>query len=203
MRVADHGLDVARPRVVAPGEPGLALLVEDEEGLVAELRELGSPARSALDGAVLQDRAHDEDLLPVVHLVPDALEDLLEQRRVAILAVHQPRYVRQADVALLELLVREDADASLTGITVAFEGEIHLIDAVPFGERSELLLGALCGAAEQHTLLRLQDRTSWLRVRAAGILPRTGQPLPPPLDEPSSPRFRRRCGGDGAVVPGK
>src|SRR5262245_51319493 len=63
--------------VAPPHGPAVLLLVEDEQRLVAELRELGAPAGAALDGAVGEDLADDVDLLAAVHLVPDALQDPL------------------------------------------------------------------------------------------------------------------------------
>ena len=101
--LTSHADAIGIPLVVyvAPTEPAVALLVEDEERLVAELGELGAPAGAALDGVVGQDLADDVDLLPVVHLVPDRLQHLLEERRVGIRAVHELADVREADVAVL------------------------------------------------------------------------------------------------------
>ena len=71
------------------------------------------------------------------------------ERTVGVAAVHQPRHVFEADVARLQLLVIEDADAAAAGIGVALEREVHFLDAVALGARAELGLGARRAAAEQ------------------------------------------------------
>src|SRR4051794_28649859 len=78
VRVPNHRLAgrARKPGLIAPREPAVAFLIEDEERLVTELGELRAPARSALDRVIRQDRADHVDLLAVVDLVPDALEHL-------------------------------------------------------------------------------------------------------------------------------
>src|SRR4051794_25435855 len=77
-RMTDHRRRNRFPRIAGPAAPAVALLVEHEQRLVAELRELGAPAGAALHRVVGKDLADDVDLLRVVHLVPDALQHLLE-----------------------------------------------------------------------------------------------------------------------------
>ena len=63
--------------------------------------------------------------------------------------MHQPRHVLEADVARLQLLVIEHADAAVPGDGVAVEGEVHFLDAMALGAGAELRLGAGRAAAEQ------------------------------------------------------
>src|SRR5690349_6811807 len=74
MRVPHDRTRLGDERVTAPAPPAAAVLVEDVERLVEELGVLGGDARAAGDGVVGVDRAHDEDLLAVVHLMPDRLQ---------------------------------------------------------------------------------------------------------------------------------
>src|SRR5512134_571185 len=62
------------PPVFLPREPAVPVLVEDEDRLVAELGELGAPARAAAYGPVRQDLPDDVDLLAGVDLVPHRLQ---------------------------------------------------------------------------------------------------------------------------------
>ena len=55
----------------------------------------------------------------------------------------------QADVAGLQLLVIEHADAAAARLGVAVEREVHFLDAMALGAGAELGLGAGRGAAEQ------------------------------------------------------
>src|SRR5262245_19191026 len=114
MYMLDHRFIAARlgdPRgsVAIPLEPGVLVLIEHEQRLVAQLGELRAPARSAANGLIRLNGADDVDLLAAIDLIPDALEDLAERRRVGIAAVHQPRYVREAHFAGGQLLVIEHA----------------------------------------------------------------------------------------------
>src|SRR5690349_13485197 len=122
----DHGIGYGLPRRAVPAVPSALFLIEDLERLVAELRELRPPAGAALDGAVVEDLADDANLLAAVHLVPDRLQHLPEERRVAILAVHQAAHVAKAHVAAPELLVRERTDAARARVRVSLEREVHL-----------------------------------------------------------------------------
>ena len=110
------GSFAALPGVARPPEPAVLLLVEDVQSLVEELGVLGAHAGAAHDRRVGLDLADQEDVLAVVHLMPDALQDLPEERRVGIAPVHQLADVREADVAVLQLLVGQHADAARAGI---------------------------------------------------------------------------------------
>ena len=78
VRMRDDGrvLRAALPVAAGPFEPAVLLLVEDEQRLVTQLRELGAPAGAAAHGAVVEDCTDHVDLLAVVHLVPQRLQDL-------------------------------------------------------------------------------------------------------------------------------
>ena len=90
--------------------------------------------------------------------MPDALQDLAEERRVRVAAVHQLGEVGEAHVALPELGAREDADAAAAGVVVALEGEVDLVDAVALGGGAEGSLGAVGGAAEEDAALGKHGR---------------------------------------------
>ena len=64
---------IARPR-----EPAVLFLIEHVQRLVAQLGELGAPARSAAHRPVVEDRADDVNLLAVVDLIPERLQDLTD-----------------------------------------------------------------------------------------------------------------------------
>src|SRR5690606_5295814 len=157
VRMADHRILDGLEGLAGPLEPAVALLVEDEQRLVAQLRELRPPAGAALHGLVGQDPAHDVDLLAVVDLVPDRLEHLLEQRRVGIGAVHEPAHVGEAHVAAAQLFLGQHADAAVARVVVALEGEVHLLDAVALGGGAEGRLGAGGGPAVEHAVLGFHD----------------------------------------------
>ena len=162
VRVRDHRRvgPATLPVGARPLEPAVLLLIEDEERLVAQLRELRAPARSAAHGPVVEDRADDVDLLAVVDLIPERLQDLPDRRAVGVAPVHQPRHVLEADVAGLQLLVIEHADAAAARLLVTVEGEVHLLDAVAFGAGAELGLGPGSGAAEQNEVGLVHDGMS-------------------------------------------
>src|SRR3989440_6356529 len=92
LRVTDDQLARLLPGGAVPAKPFLLLLIEDEERLVAELREFRTPARAALDGIVLENLADDVDLLAVVDLVPDRLQHLSKQPALAVVAEHEAAY---------------------------------------------------------------------------------------------------------------
>src|SRR5688572_7734857 len=112
MGVRDLRHALRPPVVTGPAEPAVLLLVEHAQRLVAQLRELGAPAGAAAHRAVVEDHADDVDFLAAVDLIPDRLQDLAQRRAVGVAAVHQPADVFEADVAGLELLVVEYADAA-------------------------------------------------------------------------------------------
>ena len=89
VQVGDDRVLAVGPVQPAPPVPGVALLIEDEQGLVAQLGELGAPPRAALDGPVGEYFPDHVDLLPLVDLVPDALQDLPDGRAGGIAAIHQ------------------------------------------------------------------------------------------------------------------
>src|SRR5688572_23035729 len=96
------------PGRACPAIPAVAILVEDVERLVAQLREFRAPARAAAHGIVVLNRADDVDLLAVVHLIPQRLQDLPERRPFRVPAAHQLRDVLEADVAGEQLFVVEN-----------------------------------------------------------------------------------------------
>ena len=98
--------------------------------------------------------ADDVDLLSVVHLIPDRLEDLANRRALGVAAVHQAGDVLETDVAGLQLLVIEDADAAPARVGVAVEGEVDFFDAVALGAFAERGFGAGGGATEQDAVGR-------------------------------------------------
>ena len=57
--------------------------------------------------------------------------------RVAESALHQAAHILEADVAVLQLFVIEDADAALAEQRVALECEVDFLDAVAFGAGAE------------------------------------------------------------------
>src|SRR5699024_5130067 len=59
--------------VAIPRKPADLFLVEHEQRLVAQLRELGAPPRAAAHGEIGLDHADHINLLAVVDLIPDAL----------------------------------------------------------------------------------------------------------------------------------
>src|SRR5438874_13129842 len=63
------------PVFAGPREPGVLLLIEDVQRLVAQLRELRAPSGATSHGPVVENRADDVDLLAAVHLIPERLED--------------------------------------------------------------------------------------------------------------------------------
>ena len=89
VRVRDdrRGLRVERlPFVAGPSRPPVAILIEDVERLVAQLRELRAPAGPAAHRAVVVDRPDDVDLLTVVDLIPERLQHLPQRRPLGVTA---------------------------------------------------------------------------------------------------------------------
>ena len=172
------------PVVAAPAEPAVLVLIEDVQRLVAQLGELGAPPGPAAHGAVVQDRADDVDFLAVVYLIPEGLEHLADGRAVAVAPMHQARDVLEADVARLELLVIQHADAAVPRDLVAVEREVDLLDAVPLGRRAELRFRARGAAAEQNAL-------GWLhRAIIASPCHPPGPTAPASLSKTSAARAR-------------
>ena len=78
--------------------------------LVAQLRELGAPARAAPHGVVRQDRADHVDLLAGVHLMPQRLQDLPDGDALGIPPVHAAAtHAQRLTSPGLQLLVIERA----------------------------------------------------------------------------------------------
>src|SRR5437867_2374772 len=123
-RLPDEGGILGAPTLAAPAEPSVALLVEDVERRVHDLRVLAGHAGATGHGVVRVDSAHDEDLLGVVHLVPDRLQHFAEERGVGILPVHELAQVAEAHVAASQLGAREDAPTTLAHGVVPLEGEV-------------------------------------------------------------------------------
>src|SRR5262245_4111472 len=149
MRMRDLRHALRPPLRSRPAEPAASVLIEDAQGLVAQLRELGAPARSAADRAVLENHADDVDLLAAVHLVPQRLEDLPERGAVGVAAMHQLRDVLEAHVTGEQLLVIEDTNPAAPRLGVPLEREVHFLDTVTLRARAELRFGAGRRAAEQ------------------------------------------------------
>src|SRR5262249_44787891 len=156
----DDGLPHPLPRLSRPLEPPVLVLIEHVQPLVEELGVFRAHAGAAHHGTVGLDLAHEEDVLAVVHLMPDALQDLPEERRIGVAPVHQLADVRQAHVAVLQLGAGEHAEASCPGVAVALEGEVHLLDAVALRGLAECCLGALRGAAEEDAFFGLHGVSS-------------------------------------------
>src|SRR5262249_45434137 len=163
MHVRDHRTvaDGARlPLAAGPREPAILLLIEDVQRLVAQLRELRAPARSAAHGAVLGDDADDVDFLAVVDLIPERLQHFADRRRVGVPTTHQLRHVLEAYVAVLQLFVVEYAAAAMALDPVAVEREVPFLDAVPLGARAECRFGARRAAAEENRFARVHTRVA-------------------------------------------
>src|SRR5882724_1687004 len=151
--MADHRSGRGLPRRAVPMKPSALLLIEDEERLVAELREFRTPAGAALDGPIVENVTDHVDLLAAVHLMPDRLQHFAKQRRVAEFAMHQPAHVGETHVSPLELGLGEGTDAARARVAMAFEGVVLLLDAMSLGGGAERRLGALRGAAEEGAIL--------------------------------------------------
>ena len=126
--------------------PGPTYLVEDMQGFVAQLGEFSPPAGATLYSVVLEDFTYDEDLLPIVDLVPDRLPHLAEGRSVTVTPVHELGYVSQADITGQKLLMIEDAKTTVAHVVVPLEGEVHFVDTQTFGMGPEFRLRAAGGA---------------------------------------------------------
>src|SRR5262249_16642435 len=140
------------PVIAAPPKPLILVLVEHEERFIAELCEFSAPSRSAANSAVVENCADDVDLLAVVHLIPERLQHFANRGTVGVWAIHETRYVLEADVAVLQFLAIEDANAALTFDPVALEREVHLFDAVVFSAAAELGFRARRAATEENAL---------------------------------------------------
>src|SRR5262245_46322129 len=156
----DDGLPCPLPHLSRPKEPLVLVLVEHVQPLVEELCVFRAHAGAAHHGAVGLDLPHEEDVLSIVHLMPDALQDLPEERRVGVAPVHQLADVRQAHVAVLQLGAGEHTQAARPSVAVTLEGEVHLLDAVPLRGLPERCLGALRGAAEEDAFFGLHGVSS-------------------------------------------
>ena len=108
------------------------------QGFVAQLGEFSPPAGATLYSVVLEDFTYDEDLLPIVDLVPDRLPHLAEGRSVTVTPVHELGYVSQADITGQKLLMIEDAKTTVAHVVVPLEGEVHFVDTQTFGMGPEL-----------------------------------------------------------------
>src|SRR5262245_27746928 len=172
---------VGLPIRSGPLEPAVLFLIEDEQRLVAQLRELRAPPRSAAHRAVVEDDADDVDLLAVVDLIPERLQDLPDRGAVGVAAVHQPGHVFEAHVAALQLFVIQHADAARADVLVPVEREVDFLDAVPFRARAELRLGAGRATAEQDEVGFLHDA---VRIPSSWVLPSRPMAWPPWLSRP-------------------
>src|SRR4029453_18384880 len=108
-------------------------------------------------------------------------------------------------VPRLQLFMIEHADAAPAGFGVAIERKVHFFDAVTFGTRAELCLGARSGAVEKneislvHGLVLRALVFGWVFLRAF-----SSGSLSPPFSRaarsmilasisPASPPFAGRC----------
>src|SRR5439155_17958031 len=153
--VGDPRGGVLLPRLPRPVKPVILVLGKDEQRLVTQLGELGPPSRAPLDRPIREDLPHDVDFLAMVDLVPDALQHLPEQGGVAERAVHQPAHVRQAHIALLQLRLGQNTQASRPRGVVALKGEVHLLEAMALRRRTKRGLGSLRRATKENAMCRL------------------------------------------------
>jgi NADH dehydrogenase len=144
------------PILTIPPEPGLLILIEHMQRLIAEFCELGAPSSAAAHGLVVEDGADHPDFLPTVHLIPQCLQHFPERGAVGVSPMHEARNVRQAYIAILQLFVIQHAYAAAADDLVSIESEVHLFDAVVFGARAKRRLGAGCAPAEQNAFGRLR-----------------------------------------------
>src|SRR6266566_2074690 len=186
---------VLLPRLPRPVEPVILVLGKDKQRLVAQLGELGPPARAPLDRPIHEDLTHDVDFLAMVDLVPDALQHLPEQGGVAERAVHQPAHVRQAHIALLQLRLGQNAHASRPRGVVALKGEVHLLEAMALRRRTKRGLGSLSRATKENAMGRLhfssrctyQDKAAGPGARPAWAAPAAaGAPEGPATASPQT-----------------
>ena len=131
--------------------PGLALLIKDVQRLVAQLGKFSAPAGTTLDGVVVENLAHDEDLLALIDLVPDRLQHLAKGGTLAVAPMHQLRHVGQADITAGQFFVIEDPQPACAHMVVALERKIHLLDAQPLRIGAKLGLGAAGATTEKDT----------------------------------------------------
>src|SRR5215831_7245014 len=148
-----------RPFAAGPSLPAVLLLIEDVKRLVAELGELGAPARAAPHGAVGEDGTDHVDFLTVVHLIPERLQDLSNRLGLGVPAIHQPRDILEAHVARLELLMVQHPHSARSAHRVLLEREVHFLDAVTLGRLAEGGFRARRAAAEE-------DAVRWFHGQA-------------------------------------
>lgn len=152
-RLPDAWLAGGLPGAAVPAEPGRARLIEDVDRLVEHAGEFGGDSGTTGDGVIRVDLADHEDLLSVVDLVPDGLQDVAEELRVRVLAVHQLAQITEAHVAVAQLCPGQVATAALPGDGVAIEGEIDFVDAMALGRGAECRLRAVGRAAKTDAIL--------------------------------------------------
>ena len=90
-----------------------------------------------------------EQLVRVVHHVEDRLHDRAHDAGVVVAPSHAAADDLHRDVALRELVGREDAHAVRPLHVVALERERRLVDPPALGRAAELGLGALVAAGDQ------------------------------------------------------
>ena len=166
MRMFNDGLFHLDPSVVQPAIPAVLILIEHKEGLVADLGEFGTPARTALDGLVRLNIAHDHDFLTAADLPANGLKNLAEQGGLRKFPPHEAGNIRQAHIFQGQFFGSEDAYAALPFDLMPIKAVIHFFNAPSLGLRAEKLLGSGGPAAEKNTLFRIQHGCS-LVVRHA------------------------------------
>ena len=152
----DDGIILLHPFVVDPAEPGVALLVEHEQGLVAQLGEFRAPAGAAPDGLVVLDFTDDEHFAAAAHLPADGLEDLAEQRCAGVFTAHEAGNIRHTDVFERQFVLSEHANTACALYLMAFKAVVDFFDAPGFGLSPKELLRAGCAAAEENALFRIK-----------------------------------------------
>jgi hypothetical protein len=162
MRVADNRFVSPfplNPLYLIPPEPGIALLVENKQRLVADFGELGAPARTPFHGFVRQDLPDNVNPLPVVDLIPDALQDLAQCRALRISAIHQFRNVFQAHVAIFQFFAIQDAHTSLSAPDMSFKREIHLFNPKALRIRAKFRFSPFSATAKKNYIFLLHARS--------------------------------------------
>ena len=104
MNLTDQGLFVCtafNPCHPIPPVPRFFFLIEHIQRLIAKFSELRPPTRTTFDRTIVQNFSDDKNLLPVVNLVPDALQNFAEGWTVCIASMHQARDVFQAYISIL------------------------------------------------------------------------------------------------------
>ena len=156
MRVGDDRVLFHHPIFPGPAKPVVPLLIEDQQGLVAQLGEFRAPAGAALDGVVFLDIAHNNNFLPAADLPANGLEHFAEHGSPGVFAAHEAGDVGHAHVLEGQFIAGQHAHAAFALQLVAFKAEIDFFNAPRFGLCAEKLFGAGRSAAEENTLFGVE-----------------------------------------------